>query len=137
MYLQDFEQYLSAFLSDFSPQNRRAFRSVVRLLSHLMSKTENADDKGTLVAAFTDLLLEEELDALDYLPLVDRLVEDVDTLFSGKTPVRPQGLGTNTFQRCLRRASLAMQCPWDPPTLNPWFKEVGEARSFTARAMAR
>ena len=84
MYLQDFEQYLSAFLSDFSPQNRRAFRSVVRLLSHLMSKTENADDKGTLVAAFTDLLLEEELDALDYLPLVDRLVEDVDTLFSGK-----------------------------------------------------
>ncbi|RPA75449.1 hypothetical protein BJ508DRAFT_19323 [Ascobolus immersus RN42] len=82
MYLQDFEQYLSAFLSDFSPQNRRAFRSVVRLLSHLMSKTENADDKGTLVAAFTDLLLEEELDALDYLPLVDRLVEDVDTLFS-------------------------------------------------------
>lgn len=82
MYLQDFEQYLRGFLLELTPQNRRAFRSIVKLLATVIQRVENAADKGSLVANFTELLLEEDLNALDYMPLIDRLVEDVDALFS-------------------------------------------------------
>ncbi|KAG0639543.1 hypothetical protein HOY80DRAFT_962743 [Tuber brumale] len=77
----DFEDFFKLFVLDWAPQNKRAFKTLVLLLRNMQNKVENPDDKGLLTKAFTELLVEDE-DPLEFMPLVDRLVEEAENLFS-------------------------------------------------------
>ncbi|PUU75447.1 hypothetical protein B9Z19DRAFT_1030955 [Tuber borchii] len=81
LYPGDFEDFFKIFVLDWAPQNKRAFKTLVLLLKNMQNKVENPDDKGLLTKAFTELLVEDE-DPLEFMPLVDRLVEEADNLFS-------------------------------------------------------
>lgn len=82
LYPGDFEDFFKIFVLDWTPQNKRAFRTLVLLLKEIQSKVENPDEKGLLTKAFTELLVEDG-DPLEFMPLVDRLVEEADNLFNG------------------------------------------------------
>jgi len=84
LYPGDFEDFFRIFVLDWTPQNKRAFRTIIVLLKEMQEKVEAEDDKGMLTKAFTELLVGEEVNALDYMGLVDMLVGDMDTLFSGQ-----------------------------------------------------
>lgn len=82
LYPGDFEDFFKIFMLDWTPQNKRAFRTIVMLLRAMQGRVQDADDKGLLTKAFTELLV-EDADALEFMPLVDRLVEEADSLFNG------------------------------------------------------
>lgn len=82
LYPGDFEDFFKIFMLDWTPQNKRAFRTIVMLLRAMQGRVQDADDKGFLTKAFTELLV-EDADPLDFMPLVDRLVEEADSLFNG------------------------------------------------------
>jgi len=84
LYPGDFEDFFRIFVLDWTPQNKRAFRTIIVLLKEMQEKVEAEDDKGMLTKAFTELLVGEEVNALDYMGLVDMFVGDMDTLFSGQ-----------------------------------------------------
>ncbi|CUS10120.1 unnamed protein product [Tuber aestivum] len=81
LYPGDFEDFFKIFVLDWAPQNKRAFKTLILLLKSMQNRVENPDDKGLLTKAFTELLVEDE-DPLEFMPLVDRLVEEADNLFS-------------------------------------------------------
>lgn len=83
LYPGDFEDFFRIFVLDWTPQNKRAFRSIIMLLKELQEKVEAEDDKGMLTKVFTELIVGADLNALDYMGLVDLLVADMETLFSG------------------------------------------------------
>lgn len=82
LYPGDFEDFFKIFMLEWTPQNKRAFRTIVMLLRAMQGRVQDADDKGFLTKAFTELLV-EDADPLDFMPLVDRLVEEADNLFNG------------------------------------------------------
>lgn len=82
LYPGDFEDFFKIFILDWTPQNKRAFRTIVMLLRAMQGRVQDADDKGLLTKAFTELLV-EDAGALEFMPLVDRLVEEADSLFNG------------------------------------------------------
>jgi hypothetical protein len=53
-------------------------------LRDTQNRVENADEKGLLTKAFAELLV-EDADPLEFMPLVDRLVEEADNLFNGNS----------------------------------------------------
>jgi hypothetical protein len=80
----DFEDFFKIFILDWTPQNKRAFRTLVLLLKEIQGNLQEEDDKGALTKAFTELLVGPDVNALDYMGLVDRLVEGADRLFKGE-----------------------------------------------------
>ncbi|KAI9787149.1 MAG: hypothetical protein M1839_003384 [Geoglossum umbratile] len=79
----DFEDFFKMALGDIAPQNRRAFKAIIKLL--LLDGAGNDGDKGALTAAFTELLVTER-SPHQYISLLDRLVEDYDRLFNETPP---------------------------------------------------
>jgi hypothetical protein len=104
----DFEDFFRIFVLDWTPQNKRAFRTIIVLLREMQEKVEDEDDMGLLTKAFTELLVGTEVNALDYMGLVDMLVGDMDTLFNGQyLPFRRRMLSEN-----LHRGSSATNREW-------------------------
>ena len=67
-------------LTDMTPQNRRAFTAMIKLLSDLLEASGNDGDRGVLIATFAEALVVEG-NPHGYVTLLDHLVEDFDTLF--------------------------------------------------------
>lgn len=76
----DFTQYVRLILSEMTPQNRRAFISIVKLLADLLDGCFNDGDQGAITAAFAELLAVEG-NSHDYINLLDRLVMDQEVIF--------------------------------------------------------
>ena len=78
---QDFK----VILEQMAPQNRRAFSAVVRLLADLIGAAGNDGDRGALTASFTEALVDSS--PYEFVSLFDWLVDDVEGLFDGATPI--------------------------------------------------
>ncbi|KAF9889421.1 hypothetical protein FE257_007322 [Aspergillus nanangensis] len=85
MFPRDFDDNFRKFLAEMSPQNRRALASLVRLLAELLDASGNDGDRGALTAAFAEVLAVEG-DPIQYISLLDRLVDDFDYLFEEFIP---------------------------------------------------
>ncbi|KAI1996007.1 hypothetical protein LOZ53_001243 [Ophidiomyces ophidiicola] len=81
----DFEDFFRRFLSEMSPQTRRALTSLVNLLADLLDASGNDGDRGALTEVFAEILTDEG-DPREHLSLLDRLVEDFERLFDEKAP---------------------------------------------------
>ncbi|KAM5499251.1 hypothetical protein McanMca71_006441 [Microsporum canis] len=86
----DFEDYFHGFLSEMSPQTRRALTALIQLLAQLLNDSGNDGDRGALTDVFSEILTEEG-DARKTIPLLDRLVEDFERLFDESEPAAPDG----------------------------------------------
>ncbi|KAL4931525.1 putative Rho guanyl nucleotide exchange factor [Aspergillus undulatus] len=80
LYPREFEECFRKFLADMSPQNRRAFASLIRLLADLLDASGSDGDRGALTAAFAEVLTCEG-DPMQHISLLDRLVDDFDHIF--------------------------------------------------------
>ncbi|EEQ84872.1 rho guanyl nucleotide exchange factor [Blastomyces dermatitidis ER-3] len=80
MFPGDFEGYFHQFLTEMSPQNRRALTALVKLLAELLDASGNDGDRGALTATFSEILTDKG-NAMEHISLLDRLVEDFDRLF--------------------------------------------------------
>lgn len=85
MFPGDFEDFFRRFLSEMSPQSRRALTSLVKLLAELLDASGNDGDRGALTEVFSEILTEEG-DPREYISLLDRLVEDFERLFDENAP---------------------------------------------------
>lgn len=85
MFPRDFDEQFRRFLVEISPQNRRALSAIIRLLAELLDASGNDGDRGALTMAFAELLTEEG-DPVQHVSLLDRLVEDFDSLFEEFVP---------------------------------------------------
>ncbi|POS88409.1 hypothetical protein EPUL_000054 [Erysiphe pulchra] len=90
----DFAQYVRLILSEMTPQNRRAFISIVKLLADLLDGCCNDGDQGEITAAFAELLAVEG-NSHDYINLLDRLVMDQGMIFQAIGTGAVNGTGTN------------------------------------------
>ncbi len=84
-YPGDFAEYVKAVFSEMSPQNRRAFIAIIKLLADLLEGCGNDGDKGALTAAFAELLVVDG-NPHDYINLLDHMVEDQERLFEDIGP---------------------------------------------------
>ena len=83
-----------------SPQNSRAFAATIKLLSEyvalrecflsrtnhlhsLLDASGNDGDRGALIASFAEALVLDG-NPHDYITLLDRLVDDYESLFDGE-----------------------------------------------------
>ncbi|KAL4956063.1 hypothetical protein BDW69DRAFT_100051 [Aspergillus filifer] len=80
LYPREFEECFHKFLTEMSPQNRRAFASLIRLLADLLDASGSDGDRGALTAAFAEVLTVEG-DPMQHVSLLDKLVDDFDHLF--------------------------------------------------------
>ncbi|KAL3472093.1 hypothetical protein BJX99DRAFT_11455 [Aspergillus californicus] len=85
MFPREFEECFRKFLADMSPQNRRALASLIRLLADLLDASGSDGDRGALTAAFAEVLTARG-DPMEYVSLLDRLVDDFDNLFEEFVP---------------------------------------------------
>ena len=76
----DFDDYFRSTFGSMWPQNQRAFKGIMKLLADLLDGTGNDGDRGILTAAFAEVLVTEG-NLLDFIPLIDRFVDDTDTYF--------------------------------------------------------
>ncbi|KAI7107370.1 hypothetical protein KC340_g1098 [Hortaea werneckii] len=76
----DFDNYFRNTLMTLSPQNQRAFKGIMKLLADLLDGTGNDADRGALTAAFAEVLVTDG-NPHDFIPLMDRVVDDTDTYF--------------------------------------------------------
>ncbi|MCJ1311956.1 hypothetical protein MMC25_005630 [Agyrium rufum] len=90
------DDQFAAMLYELTPQNRRAFLHVVRLLSELLDAAGNDGDRGALIATFSEILVLDG-NPHDYISLLDRLVDDQDSL------VDPAILGAESPTSSLKR----------------------------------
>ncbi|KAJ5832393.1 hypothetical protein N7474_000704 [Penicillium riverlandense] len=95
MFPRDFDENFRRFLADISPQNRRALAAIIRLLAELLDASGNDGDRGALTVAFAEVLTEEG-DPVQHVSLLDRLVEDFDSLFEEFVPGGASVEGTLT-----------------------------------------
>ncbi|KJZ80006.1 hypothetical protein HIM_00720 [Hirsutella minnesotensis 3608] len=99
-----FADFVNYLFKEMSPQNRRAFTAVIKLLADLLDGCGNDSDRGVLTLAFAELLVTDGT-APNYINLLDRLVEDCDRIFddggssgalslksSGADPAVPNGM---------------------------------------------
>ena len=104
-----FKQQVKKSLDDMSPQNRRAFTSIMNLLLELLDASGNDGDRGALTASFAEALIYEG-NPHDYILLLDRLVDDYDELFSD-TVTGPQDVdgftGSLTRTRSFNTGSIS------------------------------
>lgn len=87
MFVIDFEKYFKQFIHSMAPQNQRALRGIVKLLAELLDGTGNDSDRGILTAAFVEILVPEG-DPYTYVSLIDRFVDDIESLFGEYVEVR-------------------------------------------------
>ncbi|KAI9722016.1 MAG: hypothetical protein M1812_001976 [Candelaria pacifica] len=99
-----FEDYFKGQLAEMTPQNRRGFGSIIKLLADLLEGSSNDGDRGALTAAFAELLVTED-NPHDYITLLDRLVDDVDRLFDDtiSNPATGDGTPANGSMNSLKR----------------------------------
>ena len=76
----DFDAYFKSAISNLPPQNQRAFKGIMNLLVDLLDGTGNDGDRGILTAAFAELLVTEG-NPHQFIALLDRFVDDLDTYF--------------------------------------------------------
>ncbi|KAL8696690.1 MAG: hypothetical protein Q9224_002667, partial [Gallowayella concinna] len=76
----EFSHQVGTSLEEMSPQNRRAFSAAIKLLSDLLEAAGNDGDRGALMASFAEALVPDS-NSHDCITLLDRLVEDYDSLF--------------------------------------------------------
>lgn len=89
-YPGDFEEYFRKRVSELQPQNQRALRASIKLLADLLGGTGNDGDRGMITAAFAEVLVPDG-NSHDYISLLDRFIEDIDSLFG-----RPSSSGSLT-----------------------------------------
>ena len=94
---QDMER-LNTLLGEMTPQNRRAFASTIKLLSELLDASGNDGDRGALIATFAEALVLEG-NPHDYVTLLDRLVEDYDTLFDAPSEESSPNAASESLKR--------------------------------------
>lgn len=75
-----FKQQVRRSLENMSPQNNRAFAATIKLLLDLLDASGNDGDRGALMASFAEALIFDS-HPHDYIMLLDRLVDDYDSLF--------------------------------------------------------
>lgn len=75
-----FVEQFKAILNEMSPQNRRGFVGLIQLLSDLLDASGSDADRGVLIMSFSEALVLVG-NPHDYITLLDRLVEDFETLF--------------------------------------------------------
>ncbi|KAL9597673.1 MAG: hypothetical protein Q9219_005000 [cf. Caloplaca sp. 3 TL-2023] len=85
----EFAQQFRSCLGDMSPQNRRVFSAVIKLLSDLLEASGNDGDRGALMASFAEALV---LDGNPHgsIMLFDRLVDDYESLFEDADPTHDE-----------------------------------------------
>ncbi|KAF1919737.1 hypothetical protein BDU57DRAFT_151175 [Ampelomyces quisqualis] len=92
MYPGEFEDFFRTTVNDFSSQNQRALRAIIQLLAELLDGTSNDGDRGILTAAFAEMIVPAG-NANDFISLMDRLVQDIEALFS----IPNSGLNTPNY----------------------------------------
>jgi hypothetical protein len=103
----DFERYFKDSFHNMCPPNQRALRGIVKLLAELLDGTGNDGDRGILTAAFVEILVPDG-NPYDFVSLLDRFVEDLESLFGEVVQpreVRPT-LGGHGRSRSINTASL-------------------------------
>ena len=75
-----FAQQVQRSVEEMPPQNRRAFAATIKLLSDLLEASGNDGDRGALMACFAEVLFPVP-NPHDYIMLLDRLVDDCESLF--------------------------------------------------------
>ena len=91
-----FAEQFKRSLEDMSPQNRRVFTSTVNLLAELLDASGNDGDRGALIASFAEALVIDG-NPHTYIMLLDRLVDDYDSLFGeASNNLGAHGLGSTT-----------------------------------------
>ncbi|TVY84667.1 Rho guanine nucleotide exchange factor gef2 [Lachnellula suecica] len=93
-YPGDFADYVRLVFGEMTPQNRRAFIAIIKLLADLLDGCGNDGDRGALTLAFAELLVIDG-EPHDYINLLDRIVEDSDRLFDDIGPGAITGFGSN------------------------------------------
>lgn len=108
MFPVDFENYFKTTFHSMTAPNQRALRNIIRLLAELLDGTGNDGDRGMLTAAFTEMLVTEG-DPYAFVSLVDRFVEDIESLFGevvGIRDIQPPTSKPNSFTRHSRSRSV-------------------------------
>lgn len=85
MYPGEFEEFFRTTFAELAPPNQRALKAIIHLLAELLDGTSNDGDRGILTASFAEMLVPAG-NANDFISLMDRLVQDIDALFSIQTP---------------------------------------------------
>jgi hypothetical protein len=85
MHPEEFEDFFRMTINEFSPHNYRALRTIIQLLAELLDGTSNDGDRGILTAAFAEMIVPAG-NANDFISLMDRLVQDIEALFTPQTP---------------------------------------------------
>lgn len=97
----DFEKYFKESFHNMTPQNQRALRGYVKLLAELLDGTGNDGDRGMLTAAFVEILVPEG-DPYAFVGLIDRFVDDMESLFGEVVvarevrPIQPPATKSNS-----------------------------------------
>ena len=103
----EFAQRFKNSLEEMTPQNKRAFTAIVKLLSGLLDASGNDGDRGALIASFAEALIQGRAPH-DFIPLFDRLVEDYDALFDyGSDTVTGLSLDSLKRNRSANTGSLS------------------------------
>ena len=103
----EFAQRFRRCLEDMSPQNRRAFSAAIKLLSELLDASGNDGDRGALMASFAEALVSGS-QPHDSIMLLDRLVDDYDSLFDNTGMVGAgESPGTDSASSSLNRNRTA------------------------------
>jgi hypothetical protein len=80
MYPGEFEEFFRMTFNEMAPQNQRSLREIIKLLAELLDGTANDGDRGILTAAFAEML-NPGGNAIDFISLMDRFIQDIDALF--------------------------------------------------------
>ena len=91
-------------LNEMSPQNRRAFSALTKLLYELLETSGNDGDRGALTAAFAEVMV-QEADPHIYISVFDRLVENIDVLFDDIGPIDTNSASKNSSLQGTRTAN--------------------------------
>ena len=103
----EFAQRFKSSLEEMTPQNKRAFTTIIKLLSELLDGSGNDGDRGALMAGFAEALIQGRAPH-DFIPLFDRLVEDYDALFDyGSDTVTGLSLDSLNRNRSVNTGSLS------------------------------
>ncbi|MCJ1435203.1 hypothetical protein MMC27_004575 [Xylographa pallens] len=87
-------------LGEMTPQNKRAFIAMIKLLSDLLDASGNDGDRGVLIATFAEALVVEG-NPHSFVTFLDHLVDDFDMLFddTGSTEGPVTGLAADSLKR--------------------------------------
>ena len=81
----EFIEYFRSCIANMAPQNQRAIGKLIKLLTDLLDGASNDSDRGILTASFAEMLVPDGEYPLNYIGLLDRLVDDRQLLF-GEAP---------------------------------------------------